>query len=83
MPANLLERNTAPTIRPFGLTTAVPVRPVAEPLPTLTLCPKQQINLTEDGVPFIFEPSMKSAFETVAQTQEDHQLDESKENDTD
>lgn len=83
MPTNLLEPTTAPTTRPFGLTRAVPVRPASEPLPALTLCPERQISVTADGVPFIFEPSMKSAFTTKAQTQEDHQLDEETENDTD
>ncbi|BBB00558.1 hypothetical protein RVR_10557 [Actinacidiphila reveromycinica] len=78
MPTELLER-----VRPFGLTQAVPVRPVSDPLPALTLCPERQISITEDGVPFVFEPRMSSAFETVAQTQEDHQLDEEKSNDTD
>lgn len=81
MPTDLLERPTA--LRPFGLTTAVPVRPVSVPLPKLTLCPERQINITEEGQPFVFEPSMASQFSTTAQTQEDHQLDEETENDTD
>jgi putative ATP-grasp target RiPP len=80
MSTELLERDT---IRPFGLTRAVPVRPVAHPRPALTLCPDQQINITEQGVPFVFEPSMATALTTTAQTLEDHQLDEETENDTD
>ena len=79
MSTELLER----TIRPFGLSRAVPVRHVAEPRPVLTLCPDRQISITENGTPFVFEPSMKTALTTKAQTQEDHQLDESTENDTD
>ncbi|MFJ6183801.1 putative ATP-grasp-modified RiPP [Streptomyces sp. NPDC092295] len=70
--------------RPFGLTKAVPVRPDAGVYPALKLCPERQISVTVDGgEPFIHAPSMKSAFETVAQTTEDSQLDESKSNDTD
>ena len=96
MSVQLLERGTlgpadgpslpmpsASRVRPFGLSRAVPVRPAAEVLPALTLCPDRQISVTQDGKPFIFEPHMASSFTTTAQTQEDHQLDESTENDTD
>lgn len=74
---------SASPIRPFGLSRAVPVRPSTEVLPVLTLCPERQISVTGDGEPFIFAPQMASSFTTTAQTQEDHQLDESTENDTD
>lgn len=73
----------ATSARPFGLSRAVPVRPVSEVLPRLTLCPERQINVTEDGEPFAFAPRMASSFTTTAQTQEDHQLDEETTNDTD
>ncbi|MFE1783113.1 putative ATP-grasp-modified RiPP [Streptomyces sp. NPDC059506] len=72
-------------IQPFGLTLAVPARPVnpQDLGPALALDPALQINVTEDGRPFIFEPSMKTSLTTQQQTQEDSQLDTSTENDTD
>ncbi|WP_405799445.1 putative ATP-grasp-modified RiPP [Streptomyces sp. NBC_01506] len=74
----------AKAVRPFGLTKAVPVRPVAGVWPSLRLCSERQISVTVDGgEPFIHAPSMGSQFETVAQTTEDSQLDEEKANDTD
>jgi putative ATP-grasp target RiPP len=75
---------TVGTVRPFGLSKAVPV--VSEPLaglPVLSLCPERQINVMGDGTPFIYAPSMKSAFTTTAQTTEDSQLDTESESDTD
>lgn len=74
----------AETVRPFGLTKAVPVRPSAGVWPALRLCQERQISVTVDGgEPFIHAPSMASSLETVAQTTEDSQLDEEKSNDTD
>ena len=87
------ERPTSPAavgprdnLRPFGLTKAVPVTVTDTPAdlpPVLTLCLDRQISVTEDGVPFIHEPSMATALTTTQQTQEDSQLDTSNENDTD
>ncbi|WFB06424.1 putative ATP-grasp-modified RiPP [Streptomyces sp. LX-29] len=77
-------RSTVSTVRPFGLTRAVPV--AADPKdvgPALTLCPVLQISVTEDGTPFIHAPSMKSAFLTKSQTKEDNQLATDTDNDTD
>ena len=71
-------------IRPFGLSTAVPVTEVADDTPAgLGLCPERQITVTEDGVPAVHEPSMKTAFTTKSQTREDMQLATDTENDTD
>ncbi|MFI5755546.1 putative ATP-grasp-modified RiPP [Streptomyces sp. NPDC051569] len=82
-PTTLEIRPPQAAVRPFGLTKAVPVRAEAGVWPVLSLCPERQISVTTDGEPFIHAPSMKSAFETVSQTREDSQLDESKSNDTD
>ncbi|WP_019549377.1 putative ATP-grasp-modified RiPP [Streptomyces sulphureus] len=75
----------AQPLRPFGLTKAVPVTApdTATTAPVLTLCPERQISVTEDGIPFIHEPSMASEFMTKQQTREDSQLDESTDNDKD
>lgn len=70
-------------VRPFGLIRAVPVAPVRSALPSLALCPTRQISVTEQGTPYINEPSLASQFETVTQTREDSQLADDKENDTD
>ncbi|MFD9813698.1 putative ATP-grasp-modified RiPP [Streptomyces sp. NPDC059080] len=87
------ERTTSPaaagprdSVRPFGLTKAVPVTVTDTPAdlpPVLTLCPDRQISVTKDGTPFIHEPSMATSLTTTQQTQEDSQLDTSSENDTD
>ncbi|MFD8966656.1 putative ATP-grasp-modified RiPP [Streptomyces sp. NPDC059568] len=73
------------TVQLFGLTKVLPVdRPqIDDQLGGLSLCPDRQITVTEAGEPFIHAPSMKSAFETVSQTQEDMQLATDKDNDTD
>ncbi|MGW7617124.1 putative ATP-grasp-modified RiPP [Streptomyces antimycoticus] len=73
----------ASAVRPFGLSKAVPVADETLTLPVLQLCPERQISVTATGTPFISEPSMKSAFETVSQTREDSQLATDKANDTD
>ncbi|MFT2020245.1 putative ATP-grasp-modified RiPP [Streptomyces sp. 796.1] len=70
-------------VRPFGLLRAVPVTPLQSVLPSLALCPTRQISVTKQGTPFVNEPSLASQFETVAQTREDSQLADDKENDTD
>ncbi|GEB54373.1 MULTISPECIES: putative ATP-grasp-modified RiPP [Streptomyces] len=84
MTATAQRLDTEP-VRPFGLTKAVPVKVIEIPKdePALTLCPERQISVTEDGTPFIHEPSMATSLTTQQQTQEDSQLDESTENDTD
>ncbi|MDT0345803.1 putative ATP-grasp-modified RiPP [Streptomyces litchfieldiae] len=71
--------------RPFGLTLAVPTggSSVEGLIPVLSLCPERQVTVTSEGEPFIHAPSMKSAFETVSQTQEDMQLFDDKTNDKD
>lgn len=71
--------------RPFGLTKAVPVdiADASEAAPALTLCSERQISVTDDGTPFIHEPSMGTALTTVQETREDSQPDTSTENDTD
>ncbi|MFC9222186.1 putative ATP-grasp-modified RiPP [Streptomyces hygroscopicus] len=74
---------TRPTVRPFGLSKAVPVADEELTLPTLHLCPERQISVTEGGTPFISEPSMKSKLTTTTQTKEDNQLATDTENDTD
>ncbi|WP_329148316.1 putative ATP-grasp-modified RiPP [Streptomyces sp. NBC_01456] len=73
------------SVRPFGLTKAVPIAVPEAPasLPVLTLCPDRQISVTESGTPFIHEPSMKTAITTTSQTREDSQLATDTENDTD
>ncbi|KUJ69703.1 hypothetical protein ACZ90_10080 [Streptomyces albus subsp. albus] len=71
------------TVRPFGLSKAVPVAEESVVLPALTLCPRRQISVTENGTPFINTPSMKSAFITQSQTKEDSQLATDRDNDTD
>ncbi|MBO3674782.1 putative ATP-grasp-modified RiPP [Streptomyces sp. NEAU-YJ-81] len=76
-------RPTTSAVRPFGLSKAVPVADETLTLPALHLCPERQISVTATGTPFIHEPSMKSAFETVSQTREDSQLATDKANDTD
>ncbi|MGW7578275.1 putative ATP-grasp-modified RiPP [Streptomyces sp. NPDC054765] len=87
------ERTTTPapagpasiSVRPFGLTKAVPVTvsDIPQGLPVLTLCPDRQISVTENGTPFIHKPSMATALTTVQETREDHQPDTSTENDSD
>ncbi|RLV09992.1 hypothetical protein CTZ27_01715 [Streptomyces griseocarneus] len=71
------------TLRPFGLTQAVPVTAETTPSPVLALCPERQISVTEAGTPFVHEPSLKSQFITTSQTKEDNQLSTDNENDTD
>lgn len=82
---NIGSQQTAGAVRPFGLTTALSVRPSAGEDMTdgLSLCPERQVTVTSSGEPFIHAPSMKSAFETVSQTQEDMQLATDKANDKD
>ncbi|WP_432585822.1 putative ATP-grasp-modified RiPP [Streptomyces sp. HD1123-B1] len=82
MAPQILER-PAPTIRPFGLSKAVPVADEPLVMPALRLCPERQISVTEGGTPFIHEPSMKSQITTTTQTREDSQLATDTENDTD
>ncbi|MEV3870091.1 putative ATP-grasp-modified RiPP [Streptomyces sp. NPDC049906] len=77
---------SAGTVRPFGLTTALPIRNAegdADTTTPLSLCPTRQITVTEDGQPFIHAPSMKTAFTSQTQTREDMQLATDTENDTD
>ncbi|MBP8534368.1 putative ATP-grasp-modified RiPP [Streptomyces sp. MK37H] len=74
---------THPTVRPFGLSKAVPVRDEQLVMPALQLCPERQISVTTAGTPFIHEPSMKSQITTTTQTREDSQLATDTENDTD
>lgn len=71
------------TVRPFGLSKAVPVADEKLTLPALHLCPERQISVTAAGTPFIHEPSMKSQMTTTTQTREDSQLATDTENDTD
>ena len=81
--------STLAPVRPSGLTTALPAAPVTDlaadlaAMDALSLCPQQQITVTDRGEPFIHAPSMKSAFTTKSQTREDMQLDEATDNDTD
>lgn len=73
-------------VRPFGLTTALPVQHAQEGTDTmlgLALCPERQITVTESGQPFIHEPSMKTEFTSQTQTREDMQLATDTETDTD
>ncbi|MCC3768178.1 putative ATP-grasp-modified RiPP [Streptomyces sp. UNOC14_S4] len=73
------------SVRPFGLSTALPARPAQDGDITaaLSLCPVRQITVTEDGRPFIHTPSMKSKLKTTTQTVEDMQLATDNEDDTD
>lgn len=82
-PSHTLERPATSTVRPFGLTKTVPVTGEAFVMPALHLCPERQISVTEGGVPFINEPSMKTKLTTTTQTKEDNQLATDTENDTD
>ncbi|MFJ5883444.1 putative ATP-grasp-modified RiPP [Kitasatospora cineracea] len=64
------------TVRPFGLTKAVPVVPITdETLHTLTLCPERQVSVTPDNKVFVHEPSMttQTTSQTQYQTETDHQ----------
>ncbi len=66
---------TSGTVRPFGLTRAVPavVNP-ADAAPALTLCPQRQVSIAENGQPFVHTPSMATAITTTTQTREDGQV---------
>ncbi|KRV46764.1 hypothetical protein AQ490_11785 [Wenjunlia vitaminophila] len=90
----MLSRQPAPTqgpgpvtgsVRPFGLTTALPARAQAPSIGEgLSLCPQRQVTVvTDTGEPAIHAPSMKSQFLTTSQTQEDMQLATDTDNDTD
>lgn len=81
-PAGLQKQGS---IRPFGLTTALPMHEEAdrELVKGLSLCPVRQITVTADGEPFIHAPSMKSKIKTVTQTVEDMQLSTDNEDDSD
>ncbi|MFE7132763.1 putative ATP-grasp-modified RiPP [Streptomyces sp. NPDC057638] len=83
-PGRVTAHEVAP-VRPFGVTLALPVTRTDEPEWTTAVayCPDRQLTVTAEGELFIHAPSMKSAFKTVAQTQEDMQRDEEKANDTD
>lgn len=82
-PTHTLDRSGTSTVRPFGLSKTVPVTGEAFVMPTLHLCPERQISVTEGGVPFINEPSMKTKLTTTTQTKEDNQLATDTANDTD
>ncbi|MDH6579524.1 putative ATP-grasp-modified RiPP [Kitasatospora sp. MAP5-34] len=77
MSTTTLERpHGGPQVRPFGLTRAVPIVSREEDvIPPLTLCPDRQLSLTEEGTPFIHEPSMttQSSSPTSYTTTTDHQ----------
>ncbi|MGV9854369.1 putative ATP-grasp-modified RiPP [Streptomyces sp. NPDC003442] len=74
---------TSLTVRPFGLSKAVPIADETLTLPALHLCPERQISVTAAGEPFVNEPSMKTQMTTTTQTREDSQLATDTENDTD
>ncbi|MGO4420292.1 putative ATP-grasp-modified RiPP [Streptomyces sp. MCAF7] len=78
-----MERPATAAVRPFGLSKAVPVADEPVVMPALRLCPQRQISVTEGGVPFISEPSMKTKLTTTTQTKEDNQLATDTANDTD
>ncbi|WP_241844447.1 putative ATP-grasp-modified RiPP [Kitasatospora sp. CB01950] len=64
------------SMRPFGLTKAVPVVPTTdETLHTLTLCPERQVSVTLDNEIFVHTPSMTTSTtsQTQYQTETDHQ----------
>jgi putative ATP-grasp target RiPP len=66
--------NMSGIARPFGLTRATAVPPLRSQVPdTLTICPEQQITVTELGVPFILEPTMATTINTTTETVEDGQ----------
>ncbi|PAU46882.1 hypothetical protein CK936_21505 [Streptomyces albireticuli] len=73
------------TVRPFGVTLALPVtRDVGtEWANTLSYCPERQLTVTADGQPFIHAPSMKTQITSTSQTVEDMQIATDTENDTD
>ncbi|TDC75435.1 putative ATP-grasp-modified RiPP [Streptomyces hainanensis] len=74
------------TVQPFGMSTALLSESTGDEASLtvgLSYCPERQVAVTENDIPFIHEPSMKSAFETVSQTREDMQLAVDKANDKD
>lgn len=75
------------TVRPFGLTKALPVSrsPIEDEewAQGLSLCPERQITVTQDGEPFIDATSMKTHTITTSTTVEDMQRFTDRENDTD
>jgi putative ATP-grasp target RiPP len=66
--------DTTGAVRPFGLTRATAVPPLRSQVPdTLTICAEQQITVTENGTPFILEPTMATTINTTTETVEDGQ----------
>ncbi|MFD7551610.1 putative ATP-grasp-modified RiPP [Streptomyces sp. NPDC059816] len=71
------------TVRPFGLTLALPVVTGTPTVPdtTVTYSEERQVMVTSDGLPHA--PSAKTERQTVSQTRVDMQLFTDNENDTD